>query len=164
MKIPIRTTVQQMQTAVQGDGTGLQGLGPSATDVESSAMSLYKEIFHQTPPFRLPPSHTGRTTGTLGPLCLWGWDVSWDREGVSFHLHHSSQFTNKSFLYSFKFTCSILWLLEIQSIKSTTIWGGRQPLCYLAWHLSINVTCNGGCETLVWSNSWEVTVMRVMRV
>lgn len=56
MKIPIRTTVQQMQTAVQGDGTGLQGLRPSATDMESSAMSLTLQrvlssnVSIQTPP------------------------------------------------------------------------------------------------------------------
>lgn len=98
MKIPIRTTVQQMQTAVQGDGTGLQGLGHSATDMESSAMSLYKEFFHQTPPFRLPPSHTGRTTGALWPLCPWGWDFSWNWEGLSFHLHYSSHVTHNSFI------------------------------------------------------------------
>lgn len=43
MKVPIRTTVQQMQTAVQGDGTGLQGLKRGTTDMESSAMSLNLE-------------------------------------------------------------------------------------------------------------------------
>lgn len=60
-------------------------------------------------------------------------------------------------LYSLKFTFSILNLLEIRSIRSTTILGGKTTNIML----STNVTCNGECETLVWSNSWEVTVMRV---
>lgn len=33
---------------------------------------LYKEFFHQTPRFRLPPSHTGRTTGALVALVSMG--------------------------------------------------------------------------------------------
>lgn len=40
MKVPIRTTFQQTQTAVQGDGTGLQRLKHSTIDMEPSAMSL----------------------------------------------------------------------------------------------------------------------------
>lgn len=56
MKIPIRTTVQQMQTAVQGDGTGLQGLGHSATDMESSAMSLtLQRVLSSNASIQTPP-------------------------------------------------------------------------------------------------------------
>jgi len=53
---PIRTTVQQMQTAVQGDGTGLQGLGPSATDMETSAMSLtLQRVLSSNASIQTPP-------------------------------------------------------------------------------------------------------------
>lgn len=135
-----------------GPRTLCDGHGIKCHEPDSTKSSFIKRLYSDSPPHTL----AGRRV-PCGP-CVRGDGMFLETErAYIFICNIVAILSIILLLYSLKFTFSILNLLEIWSIRSTTILGGKNNK-----HYAIH-KCNvmGECETLVWSNSWEVTVMRV---